>query len=209
MPKSILTAALLTFLLGLFALGCGGGSSSSNSSADTSTADTTTEATTKPTTVEAPPFSESELAAYGKEATAAERKAASDALQKNLFAREAKQWAAQCATLTAAVVKVIEKESEFLHPFHPCPEGLKAQAGSAPAVLFKDTLSGEIDALRLQGGEAMAIYHGNDGKDWAMPMKKEGGEWKVGSLTTILIGTTKKPEAENPSSGAPSSDAKS
>ena len=48
----------------------------------------------------------------------------------------------------------------------------------------KDTLTGSITALRVKGGQGYALYHGNDGTDYAVPLEKEGGTWKVSSIET-------------------------
>ncbi len=39
-----------------------------------------------------------------------------------------------------------------------------------------------LAALRIQGNQAFAFFHGARGQDYVIPMIKEGGEWKVGSL---------------------------
>jgi hypothetical protein len=48
-------------------------------------------------------------------------------------------------------------------------------------------MTGPIDALRVKGDEGNALYHGTGNSDFAMPMKKENGEWKVGALLPIKL----------------------
>ena len=50
-----------------------------------------------------------------------------------------------------------------------------------------NTLSGEIAAFRVKGDEGYALYHGNDGKDYAVQLEREDGTWKLTSLANTEI----------------------
>jgi hypothetical protein len=194
--KSASVASLLA-IAAILVGGCGGDSDSSSSSsttADTTTASTSPDTHADPASVETKPggakptpgFKNAELAEYGKEAVPAEREAASKVLTENLVARETKDWAGQCASLTPTIVKGVEEEGPAIAG-GSCPERLEEESLGAPAIIFKNTLTGPIAALRVEGNSGYALYHGNDGKDWAMPMKKESDGWKVDSLTSFPL----------------------
>jgi len=173
-------------------VGCGGGSStdtsaSSQPSGSTGGSETTKSSDTAPGKAGNSGFSASKLAEFGKEASQSELESASEVLAENLKAREAKDWAGQCASLSAQVVKRVENEGPALGAKPGCAAHLEEQASSAPSILFKDTLTGQIAALRVKGNSASALFHGNDGKNYLMPMRMEDGEWKVDSLTLILL----------------------
>jgi hypothetical protein len=69
-----------------------------------------------------------------------------------------------------------------------CAENLGAAGEKAPKDALVDTMKSSIGALRLIGdGQAFAFYHGNDGKDYLIPMELEGGSWKVAALTAQPI----------------------
>lgn len=59
-----------------------------------------------------------------------------------------------------------------------------------------DTLTGEIAALRVKGNEGFALYHGNDGNDYEMPMEKEAGRWRVASIATLELPKTSTKSAK-------------
>jgi hypothetical protein len=135
------------------------------------------------------PGGANKYAEFGDEAGAAEREAASQVLEENLKARAAGDWAKQCASLTPEGIKKVEKEAASLVVKSGCVTRLKALAEPVvqSAAIRADTMTGPIAALRVQGSTAFALYHGAHGKDYAMPMKRIGGTWKVNALLTTEI----------------------
>jgi hypothetical protein len=130
------------------------------------------------------------IAAFGKEATSAEREAASKVLEENLEAREKGKWSVQCATLSKSVVAGIEERGSFIGIKGGCGKDLEAEAEPVPESVRANTMTGPVDVLRTKGARAYALYHGTGGKNYAMEMKKEGGEWKVASLNTVNLPTS-------------------
>ncbi|MGB7685725.1 MAG: hypothetical protein WBL45_08070 [Solirubrobacterales bacterium] len=187
--KRILGALIVAGLAAM--IGCGGGSSSnSDSTSPTSTSDSG--ATTAPQNTESPnsasePSKEflsngknGQLARIGKESSAAEREAASLALEESLDARAAGDWKTQCETLAAAAVEQLEQSASSLTPGTSCAQALEAQGQSLPAFARANTMTGPIDAFRInQGINGFAFYHGTRGQDYVIPLIKQGGEWKV------------------------------
>jgi hypothetical protein len=123
------------------------------------------------------------LASFGREADAKEREAASRVLEENLKARASQDFDRQCASLAAGQLRRTEKTRKFFRIKGGCAEGLESQAEVAPPAALRNTMTGSVVALRVAGNRGFAFYHGTGGKDYAMAMQKEGGEWKVGSLT--------------------------
>lgn len=121
------------------------------------------------------------LAKSGEEAEAADREAASRVVEESLEARASRDWASQCSTLVAALIKQIE-ESNSLSAATGCAKALAAVAAPATPSALANTMTGPIDALRVSGTQGFAFWHGTGGKDYVIPLFKEGGEWKVGSL---------------------------
>jgi hypothetical protein len=70
-----------------------------------------------------------------------------------------------------------------------CPSKLEAMAKpfNKTAEIRKDTFDGTIDEMRIKGTKAFALYHGNDGKNYSIPLQQEAGGWKVGSIVTTEI----------------------
>ena len=106
-------------------------------------------------------------------------------LEENLKARESADFATQCETLSSSGVREVEEGAkEQGVQGGGCVKELKARAEplERSAVYRKNTMTGPIDALRFKGVHAYALYHGVGGQDYAMPMVKVDGEWRVGSL---------------------------
>jgi hypothetical protein len=118
---------------------------------------------------------------FGEEADEDEREAASAVLEESLQARAAGDWVKQCETLTTGRVNNVKEGGEG----ESCASVLKSQALplSGSEAVRANTMRGPIDALRMEGDRGFALYHGKNGKDYAMPMKKEDDEWKVSSVT--------------------------
>jgi hypothetical protein len=174
----VLIAAVLMAAL---AVGCGGSDSSSSS-----------EASDGGSSAEFIKSGSKNVAAkFGKEAGDAEREAASQVLEGNLQARAAGNWAAQCSSLSAAVQKELEVSPTVVGTGNPvsCAKSLETQAKpeSATKEVRANTMTGPVAVLRVKGNKAFALYHGTQGKDYAIPMSKEAGVWKVGSVLTQEI----------------------
>ncbi len=128
------------------------------------------------------------IIAGSKEASPEEIEAASEVLEESLEAREDHDWAGQCGTLSEKMEKVVEQDGIVIAANQSCVENLGAAGKKASQEALADTMDGGIGALRLiGGGQAFAFYHGTEGKDYLIPMEREGGEWKVAALTAEAI----------------------
>jgi hypothetical protein len=185
--------ALVLLILALVAVAGCGSSGSSSSSSGSSTGGEEGQAVVTGTKSFPKTKESKQYVAFGKEAAAPEREAASAVLTENLEAREGADFAGQCSSLGKAGLESVlgpVKSSEVKSARAKCGGSLKSLAEplSGTKEIRKNTLSGPISALRVKGTKAYALYHGNDGNDYAMPMEKEGGEWLVGSIVTTELG---------------------
>lgn len=189
----VLLTAAVVIALG----GCGGGSDSSSSPSSSSEPDPSSASSSQKgaSSEFISPGGENKYAKFGKEASEEERKAASSTLEENLQARQAGDWETQCATLGKPVAEELAGEAGAPTGLigqalvKACGEGLSnlAQPLQASAEVRKNTLTGEIAVLRVEGNQAYALYHGSEGQDYAMPMEKEGIGWKVAALVTLEV----------------------
>jgi hypothetical protein len=189
----ISVALSVTTILAMAAVGCGGGSGGSSSTGATTSTSGSTSTAAK---TSSSPASQSEpsaefvgkgkngtLAKVGTEASAAEREAASTVLRESFAARETGDWKAQCETLATSLIEGIEKSAAVLGAAGGCPKTLEAQAKPVPPSSLASTLTGPIAALRINEGiNGFAFWHGPAGKDYVIPLIKQGGEWKLVSL---------------------------
>jgi hypothetical protein len=188
----LLLAPILVIALAAGAAGCGGGSSTSGGSGSTSTPLQLEEESSGSgvSQFSATTSGGQELLAFGTEASAAEREAASKVLEENLEARAAADFVKQCATLKAILVQeLIEQLTKEKVSNPSCDKALNrfAQPLSGSSKLRADQLDGHITVLLQEGSTGYALFHGNDQKDYVMPLTKEEGQWKVASLLAALV----------------------
>ncbi|HEY2716155.1 MAG TPA: hypothetical protein VGI73_08035 [Solirubrobacterales bacterium] len=166
--------ALIAIVLVLAFAGCGGGSST----ADGGTVEN--EGSSQPSKeFLGPKKKQNSPALFGQVGSAEELEQVSQIVGESLKAREVGDWAGQCATLSMAAQK---KVAEAAEKQKGCSAQLEALGKDAPKFLLRDNMAGSVAVFRFKGITGYALYHGDDQKDWAMPMEKEGAEWKVGAL---------------------------
>lgn len=180
----------ISFLLALIGLallvaGCGGGGSSGSGSSSSSASSSDPGSHPEPNAEFKTSHGGKKIVDFGEEGSLEEWEIVNAVVVENLKSREAGDWAAQCKTLSQAGIEEIrgtKKRSE-------CPARLKeiGEPLSGTKKLRKDTLPGSIQVLRVQGNQAYALYNGNDGYDYAVPLIKEDGQWRVTKLTTIEL----------------------
>jgi len=189
MEFSPVRAAVLTMLvvtMGLLA-GCGGSSSSTTGGTSGGATESST-ASSGGSSAPAEGFSKkAKPASFGEEASEEERDQASELLERNMSARAAGNYEVQCETLAAPVVKTIEGSGSSALGAKSCAEVLEAEAKKAPPGLLANNLVGPINALRVEGNNGYAVYHGKGNNDYAMKMEKENGEWLVAATLTETL----------------------
>ncbi len=179
-------AALTLTLAALLAVlaGCGGGSS-------TSTADTVAQPRLYPW-LKGPTREflirggDNIVQTFGREATTAERAQASGVIHKWLRARAAQAWAKDCGYFAPAYAKSLTADAHRVTHgrVKTCPQAL-AYFGHAASGSYENNLEGPIVSLRIGEGHGYAQYHGNDGHDWVVPVRRQNGEWLVSKATPI------------------------
>ena len=198
--RNLAWATLVAVVFGLLLVGCGGGSSTAD--VGKTSGGGPSEPSKQFQDPEGPKGKEP-VATFGKESGDAEREDASAVLAENLTAREKADFATQCDTLGKRGIEAILGKGKGGER-SKCQKELKklAEPLSGSKEIRADTLSGEIAALRVKGNQAYALYHGNDGKDYAMPMELEGGSWKVGGIVTTELPQA-EPKSKKPQSAPP------
>lgn len=190
-PSLLVVFVLVT---GLIFSACGG-SGSSESESQTPSSSLPQEGSTKqsrkpPSTQPQEAFKgPSEITKFGEPVSSSERDIASEVLTDNLEARQKGDFTKQCSTLNSATQIEISESSNAVTGASECPSKLEALAKplNSTAEARKDNYDGSIDELRVKGAKAYALYHGNDGKNYAIPLQRESTGWKVASIVTTEI----------------------
>ena len=126
-------------------------------------------------------------AAFGREASAAERAQVSRVIAAWMRARAAKAWAKDCGYFSRKYVQALVVEDAMKvskGKVENCAQAL-AYFGHQASGDYRNTLSGPIDSFRVQQGQGYALYHGRDGHDWTIPMDREDGKWWVAIASPI------------------------
>jgi hypothetical protein len=171
---------IIAALCAVATVGCGAGGSTSDGGS------TTGSASVEASREFVKKGGENKIPNFGKEADSAEREAASKVVEESLTARAAGDWAGQCATLSATAIKQI-RETVPPAEGRTCAKAIETEAEpeEQTQALRANTMTEPIAALRVKGSKGYALYHGAKGLDYAMPMEKEGNQWKVSALITV------------------------
>jgi hypothetical protein len=120
---------------------------------------------------------------YGEEGPASDRSRANQAIQALYDAYRTGNWGEICNKyLSESNLKEIKLLSEKSPQIKgsTCADvlgGLNQTNQKAP-----DTPASSVAAVRIEGDTAFALYRGIDGKGYAIPLKLEGGTWKLTAL---------------------------
>jgi hypothetical protein len=121
---------------------------------------------------------------FGKESSQSEFDQAAEAVHGFFDARVAGDWKAACSHLAKDVSKSLEqlagKSKELADG--GCAKTLEAISAGVPRSAFVEAAEADIGSLRVEGDRAFVVYRGAENTVYAMPMKDEGGAWKVASL---------------------------
>lgn len=194
--KLLFALAIVAALASVLAA-CGGGESDSSTTASPATQESTAITTTDGNGGQGnegggdsgsssfrTPGGDNSIQNFGEEGDAGELAAATAALGTFMKARAEDEWARVCASLAKTAVAPLEelaKNSPQLKG-KGCAALLAALVGTTPASTRVNTLIGPVASLRFEGDQGFALYHGPKGVNYFIPMAKEDGEWKVGSL---------------------------
>ena len=131
------------------------------------------------------PGGDNAIQTFGREGTKAEREQASEVIEAWMRARAVQDWKKDCSYFSKAYdTNITDDAHGVTHgTVKNCPQALAYFKHEASGD-YVNNLSGPIDSLRVgifkgQLNQGWAQYHGNDGKDWIVPMNKDNGQWKV------------------------------
>lgn len=134
---------------------------------------------------------------FGEEATAKERQRAFRVIAAWMKARAVQDWKTDCSYFSHAYkhsLVTTDARQVTNGKVTTCPAAL-AYFGHLASGSYKNNLTGPIDSLRV--GESLELvegrhvlgayaqYHGNDGRDWVIPLEREGDEWKIAKAAPI------------------------
>jgi hypothetical protein len=189
------TVALLAFILSA----CGsGGSSSSSTFASTVTgapsfpSSTTTSSTTAKSAKKASTRAGKSVSHFGSIATGVPAHRAEVALSAYFAALSASDWSTACSYLTAPIRRLRASFARARHEGKTCAAGLRVSVErlveSRPVLLAKPGVS----SVRTEGDRGFVLYDQAGGPEGAMPIRSEGGAWKLAPLDPVGVPVSSK-----------------
>lgn len=181
LPIALLLVAVIA------AAGCGGGSDpTGNSGTKEETVDWSMYPP-GPTRQFIVPGKDNAVQTFGWEATPAERKEVTKTIAAWMRIRAAKDLKKYCSYFGHAYSAYITRDAHGVSngKVKNCPQAL-AFFNEEVTGDYRNTFGdGPVVSLRINTTHGYAQYHGNDGKDYVVPVAKEGGEWKIANGTPI------------------------
>lgn len=105
-------------------------------------------------------------------------------------ARAEENWDAACSYLAKSnveqLVKLVSQSPELKGA--GCSEALRAFTQPLPPALEREITTIDAGSFRREGSQGFLIYYGPERDVYSMPMREEGGAWKVAALSGSAIG---------------------
>lgn len=189
--RFILVLVLFAFVLG--AMGCGEDESTGSSPEESADGKPIYPWVTGAAREFIVPGGDNLVQSFGDEGTAAEREEASEVIHFWMKARVAEDWPTLCSYMSRDYVKYLVGDAHTVSEgkVKTCPAAL-AFFGDKAVGAYGNVLTGPIDSLRVKRPEdveteweAWAQWHGPNGNDWVVPVKRNGGVWRVASASPV------------------------
>lgn len=125
------------------------------------------------------PQGDNSVPTYGSEADGRDRRRAEGALAAYLHARSREDWPTACSYLAASLRRGLGRFAKASGgKLKGCGSILKLSAGAGLA----DPLDSGLVSLRVKGDHAFALWVGPGEQEYAMPMVREAGAWRVSQI---------------------------
>jgi len=183
---------VLLILVAIVAVGCGDDESTGAGPEETTGQERPFPNVKGPTREFLVPGGDNIVQLFGEEASAAEREKASRVIHAWMKVRVAEDWAGMCRYLAQEYIEGVVEDGRGVSKGKAdnCPEVI-AFFGHEASGTSGNTLTGPIDSLRVKKRilgdlemDAYAQWHGPE-HDWVVPLKREGGVWKVAAAGPI------------------------
>lgn len=135
------------------------------------------------------PGGDNSVQEFGAEADESEFEAAAAALHAFLDARAEGDWETTCAYLSANVRDAVERFAAEAGRLRGkgCPELLAGVSGPATEDAREEAAIADVGAMRVEGDRAYLLYRGAAKTDYAIPMAREGDEWRVDAMGGVPL----------------------
>lgn len=127
---------------------------------------------------------------YGDEADESELQEAAETVHNFFVARATGDWASACSYLSKAMLEQLEQLAASSTELKDkgCASFLQAFTSRLSAAEWRENTMVDAGSLRHEDEQAFLIYYGAHRTVYAMPLKEEDGEFKVGALAGNTLG---------------------
>lgn len=127
---------------------------------------------------------------FGDEGDESELQEAAEVVHSFYVSRAAEEWDKACSYLAKANIEQLEQLGSQSPQFKNagCAPILKAFTRPVPAAVNREVTTVDAGSLRHEGEQGFLIYFGAGHVTYAMPLKDEGGTWKVAALSGTTLG---------------------
>lgn len=127
---------------------------------------------------------------FGDESGESELQEAAEVVHGFFVSRAAEEWDQACSYLAKANIEQLEQlaNRSAQSKGADCATVLKAFTRPLPASVEREITTVNAGSLRREGEQGFLIYFGAGHVKYAMPLREEGGSWKVGALSGTTLG---------------------
>lgn len=127
---------------------------------------------------------------YGDEGDESELQEVAEVVHSFYVARAEEEWDTACSYLAKSNIEQLEKIGEQASELKGagCAPVLKAFTRPLPAAVQREITTVDAGSFRHDGDQGFLIYYGADRTVYAMPLRDEGGSWKVAALSGTTLG---------------------
>lgn len=127
---------------------------------------------------------------YGDEGDESELQEAAEIVHGFYVARAEEKWETACSYLAKPNIEQLEQLAAQSPQFKDagCAPILEAFTRPVAAAVQREITSVDAGSFRHEGEQGFLIYYGADQAVYAMPLRAEGGTWKVAALSGSALG---------------------
>lgn len=127
---------------------------------------------------------------YGEEGGESELQEVAEVVHGFYVARAQEEWEKACSYLAKSNVEQLEQlgsqSSQFKNA--SCGKILKAFTRPLPPSIDREVTTVDAGSFRHEGEQGFLMYYGANHTPYAMPLRNEGGGWKVSALSGTTLG---------------------
>lgn len=127
---------------------------------------------------------------FGGESDESELREAAEVVHGFYVSRAAEEWDKACSYLSKSNIEQLEQLANQASQSQgaDCATILKAFTRPLPASVEREITTVDAGSLRREGEQGFLIYYGAGHVKYAMPLREEGGAWKVTALSGTTLG---------------------